>query len=622
MKETLFLPTSKFPRVFNSGLETYERSIVDSLNSRGHGRNIDSVRYLDLKAKFPHFEKFTSSAVGAICETSTLDMSLPLGSKEYTWVETNGSTQIQHRIRGFVVITDPEIKSRNNYVAQSLFPFLFAQFRAVLGSSSKLLSTMPIYLVCLLGTGTEIPPSVKRDFKFASAAGIAVLSPMRQESIVPGRSIGISELNAIQPRAGHFSIDVHRKVFTINADGLNSMLNDQGSINGSNEKFGMMVLVPAALVARRFGYSLDVTAFDNWLAKLGEPKDKGKIANLQVVGKYLRKAGTMNSKPQQIIFFGAPGTGKSYSIDARLSSEKQFRVIIHPEYSYSDFVGQLLPTADEYGNVTFSFVAGPFTKALAYAFEFRDHEVVLILEELSRGNVAGIFGDLFQLLDRKTETGNSSYPVYNSQIASCLPEIEENIASRTPDNIFLPANFSIFATVNTSDQNVMPMDTAFKRRFDWKYVPTTPIKYHDRSDTFLNDPVILLKRKNGTLETSWVKLYQNINRYILSGNSPLGVNEDKQVGQFFIKFDTEIIEASRRRDKEALRQVSELISNKLLMYLWEDVEGRSGISGSGTERLFVSSISSFGQLIDSAREQQVFSDFFLDYFSEESPGAL
>jgi len=322
----------------------------------------------------------------------------------------------------------------------------------------------------------------------------------------------------------------------------------------------------------------------------------------------------MKTKPQQIVFFGAPGTGKSYNINARLSSEKQFRVMIHPEYSYSDFVGQLLPTVDDDGSMTFSFVPGPFTKALAYAFEFRDQEVVLILEELSRGNVASIFGDLFQLLDRQDETGNSAYPIHNSQIASCLPEIEENVAAHAPENIFLPANLSIFATVNTSDQNVMPMDTAFKRRFDWKYVSTDPITYHDDRSRYLNNPVVYLRRKSGDIKSTWVDLYQNINRYILSGKSPLGVNEDKQVGQFFIKFDLETIEGTKRGDKEAIGQVNKQINNKLLMYLWEDVEGRNGIGRSGADRLFVSDISSYGKLIADAGVRQVFSDYFLDYF--------
>lgn len=321
------------------------------------------------------------------------------------------------------------------------------------------------------------------------------------------------------------------------------------------------------------------------------------------------------SKPQQLVFFGAPGTGKSFAINRHVGDRKQIRVTIHPEYTYSDFAGQLLPTSDNAGNVMFSFVPGPFTEALMYAFENRDKEVVLVLEELSRGNVSAIFGDLFQLLDRNSYTWNSAYPVHNSQIASCLPEIEENVAKRTPDNIFLPANLSIFASVNTSDQNVMPMDTAFKRRFDWQYVSTDPITSPSNSAKFLNNPKIVLPRSNGhKVETSWVELYQNVNEYILSGNSPLGVNEDKQVGQFFIKFDDTLISQTQQDNLSALEEVLRIITNKLLMYLWEDVEGRNGISGTGTKRLFSPDITSYGELNRRALEKQVFSDYFFEEY--------
>lgn len=324
------------------------------------------------------------------------------------------------------------------------------------------------------------------------------------------------------------------------------------------------------------------------------------------------------SKPQQLVFYGAPGTGKSYAINREAGDRKQIRVTIHPEYTYSDFAGQLLPRSDEDGNVHFSFVPGPFTEALMYAFDNREQEVVLILEELSRGNVAAIFGDLFQLLDRNSDTWNSAYPVHNSQIASCLPEIEENVAARTPENIFLPANLSIFATVNTSDQNVMPMDTAFKRRFDWQYVPTAPRKSDSIDTEYLNNPTIVLTRNNGVkVDTDWVKLYQSVNDYILSGNSPLGVNEDKQVGQFFIKFDDSLVARTAQGDTQALSEVLEILANKLLMYLWEDVEGRSGLAGAGVKRLFLPDISSFGELNERAKDSQVFSDFFFDEYLDK-----
>lgn len=292
MKETLILPATKFPGAFSAGTvstSVYERKIIDTINTRGHGRCVEDIRYLDLKSLFPHFDKFKSNAVGAICETIPLGDISNLKSNDYVWNEEVGGELYQHRIRAFVVITDTEIKSRNNYVAQSLFPFLFAQLEAGLSSSCLLLSTKPIYLVCLLDDNKALPPSTERDFKFASAAGIRVLAPMRQTPVAPQRRINISELSVIQPRDPYFSIDSARKVFTVESKGLNSILNGNNEIHGSNEKFGMMLLVPSAIVAVRCGYSFDIAEFELWLAKLGTPGAKGKIASLHSVGKYLRK---------------------------------------------------------------------------------------------------------------------------------------------------------------------------------------------------------------------------------------------------------------------------------------------------------------------------------------------
>src|SRR5699024_3700391 len=183
MKETLFLPSSSFPSIFSTRSRHFEQSLLNSLNTHGHARNVTDVRYVDMKSKFPHFQKFTSKFVGAICETTLISRPRNAKSDEYVWEESDGDKLYQHRIRAFVVATDVSIKSRNNYVAQSLFPFLFAELKSTLNSSCKVLSTKPIYLVCLLDGGVKIPRSTERDFKFASAAGIRVLAPMREKPV-------------------------------------------------------------------------------------------------------------------------------------------------------------------------------------------------------------------------------------------------------------------------------------------------------------------------------------------------------------------------------------------------------------------------------------------------------
>ncbi|MGO5069100.1 MULTISPECIES: AAA family ATPase [Bifidobacterium] len=317
---------------------------------------------------------------------------------------------------------------------------------------------------------------------------------------------------------------------------------------------------------------------------------------------------------EQIIFFGAPGTGKSHCVDVRTQGTKRIRVTIHPEYTYSDFVGQVLPVSR--GGVTsFEFVPGPFTQALKIALADRKGKVSLVLEELSRGNVAAIFGDLFQLLDRGAD-GTSEYPVNNVNVASQIRETEEWTSGRIDrGQIFLPANLSIYATVNLNDQNVVPMDTAFKRRFEWSYVPITPVA---EDNGYKNNPLIQIHTQSETLERDWVDFYQALDRMIVDRNQGLSQNEDRQVGQFFLKFSEEDIRNSRSPEpetkKNAATNINRLIRNKLLMYLWQDVQPRSMMT-TNAATLFLPSISSFQELNErSKNEGQVFSDLFINDF--------
>lgn len=164
----------------------------------------------------------------------------------------------------------------------------------------------------------------------------------------------------------------------------------------------------------------------------------------------------------QLIYYGAPGTGKSYTVDnlneiRSVPDEQIYRTTFHPEYTYSDFTGQILPVVKD-GIITYDYQCGVFTNALKEAYKDSSKQVYLIIEEMSRGNVASIFGDIFQLLDRN-DKNVSRYPIRNSVIAHEIPQIDDD-----DDLIYLPANFNIFGTVNINDQNVFVMDTAFKRR--------------------------------------------------------------------------------------------------------------------------------------------------------------
>ena len=167
----------------------------------------------------------------------------------------------------------------------------------------------------------------------------------------------------------------------------------------------------------------------------------------------------------QVIYYGAPGTGKSYFIKKNMIPDKvvPYRVTFYPDYYYSDFVGGLRPRNDA-GGIDYRFEPGPFAEALKDSFS---KPTYLIIEEINRGNAAAIFGDIFQLLDRKG--GRSEYSITNKELYGYL--VREGVQVPETNKVFLPSNLNILCTMNTADQNVFVLDTAFKRRFKMVYVP-------------------------------------------------------------------------------------------------------------------------------------------------------
>jgi hypothetical protein len=170
--------------------------------------------------------------------------------------------------------------------------------------------------------------------------------------------------------------------------------------------------------------------------------------------------------PRQIIYFGAPGTGKSYKIKHEVIPEgiEPYRVTFYSDFYYSDFVGGLRPQKSADNGIDYRFEAGPFARALKDSFS---KPTYLIIEEINRGNAAAIFGDIFQLLDR--EEGVSEYAITNHDLYQYL--VKEGITVLEEDKVYIPSNLYILCTMNTADQNVFVLDTAFKRRFKMEYVP-------------------------------------------------------------------------------------------------------------------------------------------------------
>ena len=248
----------------------------------------------------------------------------------------------------------------------------------------------------------------------------------------------------------------------------------------------------------------------------------------------------------QIIYFGAPGCGKSHKVAEAIAGgdEKNiFRTTFHPDYDYASFVGCYKPEMEE-GEIKYAFTPQVFTNAYVRAWEHPNEKIYLVIEEINRGNCAQIFGDLFQLLDRKDDGTSCYYIRADKDLADYLQHALSGGAKRGIEggNLCLPPNLHIIATMNTSDQSLFPMDSAFKRRWDWEYIP---INYSDevKSGQF----VITINDKN----YKWATFLKAVNRHIRD----LTHSEDKQMGNFFVKNSIE---------KEAFK-------SKVMAYLWHEV---------------------------------------------------
>lgn len=307
-------------------------------------------------------------------------------------------------------------------------------------------------------------------------------------------------------------------------------------------------------------------------------------------------------EPLQVIYYGAPGTGKSFTIDDKTDDENSVRTTFHPDSDYASFVGAYKPTMEPVPITTFNgtqplyakpnsdhpgtekkivykYVPQAFLKAYVAAWSNLDTPYFLIIEEINRGNCAQIFGDLFQLLDRNN-AGSSSYAIHaDEDIAQFLSGDDNGFASLSDEQkdairafvlhkdngktqavgqaildgklLLLPPNLYIWATMNTSDQSLFPIDSAFKRRWNWKYMPIEYIPLDKKTQQPID-----WKFQIGDNLYSWGQFLGKINPEIYT----LTESSDKQMGYFFAKADN------------ATGIISEdVFLNKVLFYLWTDV---------------------------------------------------
>lgn len=315
-----------------------------------------------------------------------------------------------------------------------------------------------------------------------------------------------------------------------------------------------------------------------------------------------------------LVIYGTPGCGKSYYVDNVLlksmglnpdTKGNVFRTTFYPDYSNVDFIGQIIPQTDG-TNVSYSMMPGPFTLALEKAYSNlgkNNDPVVLIIEELNRGNAAAIFGDIFQLLDRD-ENGNSRYHIKNQYIQDYLNKQFEDDGLVFND-IYIPHNLYIVATMNTSDQNVFKLDNAFKRRWNFEKMKNTFDAGHPYRD------YLVPGLKSNSKAVPWEILVKAINDYMLDLNDDGDLlAEDKQMGVYFVDKDTLIDPAKTPTNDESTKKEKKFEA-KVLEYIWDDVAKFE------PSQWFDSKIRSFDDLIDEYEKKgiDVFSPGFKDEIS-------
>ena len=281
------------------------------------------------------------------------------------------------------------------------------------------------------------------------------------------------------------------------------------------------------------------------------------------------------SRPHNWILFGAPGTGKSYVIDQAAKQYPRCRVTFHPDYTYAQFVGAYKPVPSQQtaSGITYGFVPGPFVNTLVESLENPNTPHILIIEEINRADPAAVFGDVFQLLDRNDE-GSSEYSVRTSQelkdylqgklsanaqktLRALIVDLEQSEAD-APDydcsEIAIPNNMYIWASMNSADQGVFPMDTAFKRRWTFQYLPID------------SDNGMLQSADGAFLSEHWDEIRTNINKLLKSQGRD--IPEDKLLGPYFLS-----ARELHNDDEDAEQNAQNFVhvfASKVIMYLFED----------------------------------------------------
>lgn len=298
------------------------------------------------------------------------------------------------------------------------------------------------------------------------------------------------------------------------------------------------------------------------------------------------------SNGANVLLYGVPGSGKSWTIEHEYCKPDSVveRLVFHPDYTYSDFIGQILPAVADDGQVSYKFTPGPFTNILRESYQHPDKEYILIIEEINRGNAPAIFGEVFQLLDRKVEIhdiNDDGYPIGTSEYGITNTNIAEEMygKERKNEKIRIPSNLSIIGTMNTSDQNVFTLDTAFQRRWEMRLIEND---FANVDPAFANAEIL-------DTTVTWKNFCVEVNKIVVGNSARMTSAEDKRLGTYFVHLrdlnfddnmgDLKEYDALRKKEsignltedekeqiaiiREAMKQ-NRKFPEKVIKYLWDD----------------------------------------------------
>ena len=564
-----FILTDEFKKILE------KQDVIDALAKKGYNSIDDFTR--EILSRLNQFDKnlnLSSIAYHTLQDTDT-----------YIGVILDEFLNKQYN----VCIIPPKLGTRSGFLSQQIFGFISNLINGQQTSESYTICDKPVIIVnCMVDS---LANSAICNIIGSNIIGFKYIDIFNRNEDFGTSISNLSDfVNTVSRYKKTISQDIELQDDTLI---LRTERLKDFSTSLTNEPYYFAInAYPAVMLAKKEGYKIDSSDFETKLAAGKSNK------NIQAFVRFLKGLKAANfpqrSKiiidPLQRIYYGAPGTGKSNEIklmtgNGTFSKNYTFRTTFHPDSDYSSFVGTYKPIWNG-EKIIYVFRPQSFLRAYIEAWKHPEHNVALVIEEINRGNCAQIFGDIFQLLDRE-RTGLSKYPIeadidmqnylkgefanidsiYNEDQIKDIDKYYANHYDTAFEDIkngiilTLPKNLSLLATMNTSDQSLFPMDSAFKRRWEWQYMPI--VEGVIEKGVKLNWKI---KLDNKYKYIDWWQFLKRINAII----SDLTTSEDKQLGYFFCQ-PNDFVNSNHEADEKEDLITAKYFVDKVIFYLWNDV---------------------------------------------------